>query len=216
MKHINKLIEGSQKFQHKEFKKHQREFEKLAIEGQSPKVLFIGCCDSRVLPNLITNTGPGDLFIIRNIGNFVAPYKPDEDFHSTAAAIEYAVSVLEVEDIIVCGHSHCGAIAALYYEDKKLAQEELIHVRAWLGLGKGAKELVEKLAPDATKEDKLTMTEEISVLFQLENLLTYPAVKKRVAEGKLFLNGWHYDIEHGEIFAYDEECKEFKPLIYER
>ena len=213
MKQIHKLIHGSQRFQHGEFKKHQYKFEKLAQEGQSPKVLFIGCCDSRVLPNLITNTGPGDLFIIRNIGNFVAPYKPDEDFHSTAAAIEYAVSVLEVEDIIVCGHSHCGAISALYYDEEKLAKEELIHVKQWLGLGKVAKELVEEMADDASHEDKLTMTEEVSVLFQLDNLLTYPAVKKRVEAGKLFLNGWHYDIESGEIFAYDEESEEFQPLI---
>jgi len=212
MKHIRKLIQGSKRFQNREFKQHKRTFEKLATEGQSPKVLFIGCCDSRVLPNLITNTGPGDLFIVRNIGNFVAPYKPDEDFHSTAAAIEYAVTVLEVQDIIVCGHSQCGAIGALY-KQKKLENADLVHVKTWLNLGMPAKELVEELEPEASKEDKLTMTEELSVLFQLENLMTYPTVKKRVESGELALNGWHYDIESGEIAAYDDDKEEFLPLI---
>ena len=214
MRDIHKLIQGSQRFQNKEFKKHRRTFEKLAIQGQAPKVLFIGCCDSRVLPNLITNTGPGDLFIVRNIGNFVAPYKPDEDFHSTAAAIEYAVTILEVKDIIVCGHSQCGAIGALYTQ-KKLENEDLVHVKTWLNLGMPAKELVEELEPDASKEDKLTMTEELSVLFQLENLMTYPTVKERVEKGILALNGWHYDIESGEIAAFDEEKEAFLPLFTE-
>ncbi len=211
MKHIKQLIHGTERFKKQAFKKHQDKFEKLVSEGQSPKVLFIGCCDSRVLPNLITNTGPGDLFIVRNIGNFVAPYKPDEDFHSTAAAIEYAVSVLEVRDIIVCGHSHCGAIAALYKEEKLEAQE-LIHVKRWLDLGKEAKHFVQQRGKGLSKEDKLTMTEEISVLFQLENLMTYPAVAKRVNEGSLYLNGWHYDIESGEIASYSQEHEEFIPL----
>ena len=215
MKHINKLIAGSQKFKKKTFLQHKHEFQKLVAEGQSPKILFIGCCDSRVLPNLITNTGPGDLFIVRNIGNFVAPYSPDADFHSTAAAIEYAVSVLEVRDIIVCGHSHCGAISALY-KPKKLEEKELVHVKTWLDLGVPAKELVEEMtACEISERDKFTLTEEISVLFQLDNLMTYPAVRKRVEEGELFLNAWHYDIESGEIFAYSDESEEFLPLISE-
>ena len=214
MKNIHQLISGSQKFQEKIFKKHQHKFVKLATEGQSPKVLFIGCCDSRVLPNLITNTGPGDLFIVRNIGNFVAPYKPDEDFHSTAAAIEYAVSVLEVDDIIVCGHSQCGAISALYKESDS-DDKEMKHVKKWLELGIPAKEFVQEHASEASEKDKYTMTEEISVLFQLENLLTYPSVKRRVDNDELNLYGWHYDIESGEIFSYNDEMKEFLPLISE-
>lgn len=214
MKSIQELVRGSYKFQQKAFKQHEDKFKVLATEGQSPKILFIGCCDSRVLPNLITNTGPGDLFIVRNIGNFVAPYKPDEDFHSTAAAIEYAVSVLEVDDIIVCGHSQCGAIAALYKESTS-NDKELIHVKKWLELGAPAKEFVEERASDASEKDKHTMTEEISVLFQLENLMTYPSVKQRVEKGELFLNGWHYDIESGEIFNYDDKREEFIPFIQE-
>ncbi len=212
MKNIKSLIHGSQKFKKSEFKKRKREFEKLAKDGQNPKILFIGCCDSRVLPNLITNTGPGDLFVVRNIGNFVAPYKLDEDYHSTAAAIEYAVNILEVEDIIVCGHSQCGAISALYYDEEKFEKKQTPHVKTWLHLGRDAKDFVQKWGGSLTHEDKLTMTEEVSVLFQLENLLTYPSVRDKVDSEKLSLHGWHYDIESGEIYAYDEELEEFLPL----
>ena len=212
MKNIKSLIQGSQKFKKSEFKKRKREFKKLATQGQNPKILFIGCCDSRVLPNLITNTGPGDLFVVRNIGNFVAPYKLDEDYHSTAAAIEYAVNVLDVEDIIVCGHSHCGAISALYYDDSKFEKKDIPHVKTWLNLGVDAKDFVQEWGGELSKEDKLTMTEEVSVLFQLENLLTYPSVSERVDNERLSLHGWHYDIESGDIYAFDEELEEFMPL----
>ncbi len=212
MKPIHKLIEGSQRFKSKEFKKNKRVFKRLATEGQEPKILFIGCSDSRVVPNLITDTGPGDLFVVRNIGNFVAPYKPDEDFHSTAAAIEYAVNVLEVEDIIVCAHSNCGAIAALYYDPKKFEKKEIPHVKRWLDLGQDARDFVEQWGGTMSEEEKLGMTEEISVLFQLENLMTYPTIEQRVNEGKLSLHAWHYDIKSGEIATYDEEIEDFVVL----
>ncbi len=209
---IRKIIEGSERFQKEKFKRYQHKFEKLVKEGQHPKVLFIGCSDSRVLPHLITNTGPGDLFVIRNIGNFVAPYKPDEDFHSTAAAIEYAVSVLEVKDIIVCGHSHCGAISALF-KKQKLENPSLVHVKRWLSLGEGAKDFVLNHMPEnALKEDILDATEKVSAVMQLDNILTYPVVRKRVEEGSLFLNAWHYDIESGEITYFESEAQEFVPI----
>jgi len=107
---FSSIIKGSEHFKNKDFKKYKNKFIDLVKNGQHPKVLFIGCSDSRVVPNLITQSEPGDLFVMRNIGNFVPPFKPDVDFHGTAAAIEYAVSILKVTDIIVCGHSHCGAI----------------------------------------------------------------------------------------------------------
>lgn len=206
------MIEGSETFRKEKFKKYQHRFEKLVREGQNPKVLFIGCSDSRVLPNLITGTGPGDLFVIRNIGNFVAPYKPDEDFHSTAAAIEYAVSVLEVEDIIVCGHSHCGAISGLFHP-RKLEDPSLVHVQKWLSLGAEAKNFVTAHMPqDASQEDLQEATEKVSALMQLDNLMSYPVVKKRVEEGKLYLNAWHYDIENGEITYYNSQQQDYLPL----
>jgi carbonic anhydrase len=209
---IHDIVEGSETFRKEKFKKYQHRFEKLVKEGQSPKILFIGCSDSRVLPNLITDTGPGDLFVIRNIGNFVAPYKPDEDFHSTAAAIEYAVSVLEVEDIIVCGHSHCGAIGALY-TPHKLESPHLIHVKRWLTLGEDAKAFVTAHMPkDIAKEEILEATEKVSAVMQLDNLMTYPVVRERVEAGKLYLNAWHYNIENGSITYFESDAQEFVPL----
>ncbi len=209
---IHHIIEGSENFRKEKFRKYQHKFEKLVREGQNPRILFIGCSDSRVLPNLITDTGPGDLFVIRNIGNFVAPWKPDEDFHSTAAAIEYAVSVLEVEDIVVCGHSHCGAIGALYTPGK-LENPHLIHVRQWLTLGEDAKRFVsEHMSQEASKAEILEATEKVSAVMQLDNLMTYPVVKERVEAGKLFLNAWHYNIEKGTITYFDSERQEFVPL----
>jgi len=201
---------GHEAFQKIGFKKSKERFKKLVEEGQSPKALFIGCSDSRVMPAMITNSKPGDLFIIRNIGNFVAPYNPDSDFHATASAIEYATSILEVSDIIVCGHSHCGAISALYKEIKQTPEN--IHTIKWLELGHEAKKVALLAHRQSTSEVLHRYTEKISVVYQLDNLLTYPAVKRRVEEGTLFLHGWHYDLEDGTIEYYDDENFEFKPL----
>ncbi len=210
---IHEIIAGSEEFKQDKYKEYEHKFVTLAQKGQSPKILFIGCCDSRVVPNLITNTGPGDLFIMRNIGNFVPPYKPDEDYHATAAAIEYAVSALEVEDIIVCGHSQCGAIATLYKSETLVDNPALVHVKKWLEIGQEAKNFVTGHLPeDTSKDDKLELTEKVSAVMQLDNLLSYPVVKERVESGKLFLNAWHYNIATGEITYYDSHSQEYLPL----
>ncbi len=208
--YLQAFEKGHENFQKVQFNKNKERFKRLADEGQSPKALFIGCSDSRVMPAMITDSKPGDLFIARNIGNFVAPYNPNADFHATASAIEYATSILEVSDIIVCGHSHCGAIAALYTDIEPT--QENIHTIKWLELGKEAKKVAMLAYKNDSKERMLRYTEKISVVYQLDNLLTYPGVKRRVEEGTLFLHGWHYDMEHGDIEYYDDENYEFKPL----
>jgi len=209
-KKLKEFAKGHEAFRSVNFKQNEERFKMLAEEGQNPKALFIGCSDSRVMPAMITNSKPGDLFIIRNIGNFVAPYRPDADYHATAAAIEYAISVLELTDIIVCGHSHCGAIGALYKDIKPT--EENIHTLKWLELGEAPKKIAMMSVPSTDKAALLRYTEKVSVIFQLENLLTYPAVKKRVERGELFLHGWYYDIEDGLIEYYDDEKYEFLAL----
>ena len=209
----NRLAEfekGHKSFQKVKFNQSKERFKQLVSEGQSPKALFIGCSDSRVMPALITGSGAGDLFIVRNIGNFVAPYNPNADFHATASAIEYAVSVLKISDIIVCGHSHCGAIAALYKDIEP--STENIHTIKWLELGQEAKKVALLAHRNSPAEVLHRYTEKISVVYQLDNLLTYPAVKRRVEEGTLHLHGWHYDIENGSIEYYDDENYEFKAL----
>ncbi len=205
---MEKLLKGHQKFKNIKFKKNKDLYLKLVKDGQHPGTLFIGCSDSRVIPGLITGSKPGELFTIQNVGNFVAPYKPDEDYHSTASAIEYAVSVLKVDDIIVCGHSHCGAIKALYKDLDH--NEDLIHTNKWLELGSEAKKVAQLVGGD--KEEILINTEKLSAMFQLENLLTYPAIKRRVDNGDLHLHVWYYKIETGEIEYYDDESGHFVPM----
>ena len=203
---------GHEAFQKIKFKQGQERYKKLVEEGQNPKALFIGCSDSRVMPAMITGSKAGDLFIVRNIGNFVAPYNPTANYHATASAIEYAVSVLEVSDVIVCGHSHCGAIASLFKDIKQTPEN--IHTIKWLELGKEAKKVASLAYKHDNKEIMLRYTEKISVVYQLDNLLTYPAVKRRVEEGTLYLHGWHYFIENGTIEYYDDETYEFKALVH--
>ncbi len=208
---IHDLIAGYGAFRDKQFKKYKNRFIDLVQQGQRPKVLFIGCSDSRVDPALITNSDPGELFVLRNIGNMVPPFSPDNDFHGTAAGIEYAVSVLNVTDIIVCGHSHCGAIDGVYRE---ITDPALIHVKKWLELGKQARDYVEETLKDGESvKKKLEMTERISVVFQLSNLLTYPEVARRVEEGSLSLRGWYYKIKTGELEYYDDDSMTFKPML---
>jgi carbonic anhydrase len=207
---LARFARGHEAFQKVKFAKNEERFKTLVERGQNPKALFIGCSDSRVMPALITGSKPGDLFIVRNIGNFVAPFKPDADYHATASAIEYAVSVLEISDIIVCGHSHCGAIASLFKEIKETPEN--IHTIKWLELGQEAKKMAMLTCKDKGSQELYRYTEKLSVVFQLENLLTYPAVKRGVDEGRIYLHGWHYDIENGNIAYYDDENFEFKPL----
>jgi carbonic anhydrase len=207
---IQDLIDGHEVFKDEKFKKYENKFLDLVKNGQNPKVLFIACSDSRVDPALITNSSPGTLFILRNIGNFVPPFSPDDDYHATAAGIEYATSVLEVTDIIVCGHSHCGAIESLYQDVDDI---KLVHVKRWLELGKNAKKQAERSCNSGVSHrKKLEVTEKFSILFQMKNLLTYPEVKQRVEEGLLALRGWYYNIENGELEYFNDGKSQFMPM----
>jgi carbonic anhydrase len=203
------LLQGNKEFVENLTAEQDERLEKLTVEGQKPTTLFIGCCDSRVSPSIMTNSNIGELFIARNIGNFVAPYGDDKEFHAGAAAIEYAVSVLKVSNIIVCGHSHCGAIESLY-KIKKLDKKKFKSTRKWLTLGKRARKDVKKFVTNkTTKREKLEMTEKLSAIYQLDNLMTYPSVKKRVKKGKLELNVWYYDIQTGVASYYDKDKGDF-------
>lgn len=212
MKRVQALLEGNEHFRKGYFRKHETQLLDLVANGQDPKALFIGCADSRVLPDLITSSPPGSLFVLRNVGNFVAPYKPDEDFHAMAAGIEYAVNALEVSEIIVCGHTHCGAIAALY-EEGGLDDAKFPHTKKWLSLGNTAKTMASlALGADTDKKTLQELTERLSVVFQIENLLTYPYVRERVDEGTLHLHGWIYNVETGEIEYYDPDQCQYQRL----
>jgi carbonic anhydrase len=206
---LEEYAEGNELFR-TYFKKNKESLLELVKSGQSPKALFIGCSDSRVIPDLIVQSNPGDLFVIRNVGNFVPPFKPDEDFHATASGIEYAVSILKVQEIIICGHTHCGACQHLYEE---VEDPSLVHTKKWLELGESAKKsAILSLGSNAPLEKLLRLTEKLSVVKQIENILTYPNVKKRFENGDLHIHGWCYDMETGKIEYYDADSYQFLPL----
>lgn len=196
-----RLIEGLRRFNSEHFPHFKEHYERLVAEGQKPTTLFIGCSDSRLMPGLLTDAGPGELFVVRNVGNFVPPFESDEGFHGTSAAIEFALIVLGVTDIVVCGHSHCGAIAALYDAPNQLTP----HVTRWLELGRDA-----MLEGDVDRE-LLRRTEQRSIALQIARLMTFPVVRERVEKGKVSLHGWYYVIEEGRVYFLDVEDGSFKP-----
>lgn len=188
-------------FQSDYFPLHQQRFQDLVAQGQHPKTLFIGCSDSRLVPYLLTGAGPGELFIVRNVGALVPPYDGSRGLHGTMAAVEYAVLALRVERIIVCGHSHCGAIRAAY----EGVPDEARALRSWLEL------LHEAVLPVQACTEALRRTEERSVVLQLERLMDYPMVRREVEAGRLTLNGWHYVIEQGQVNVFDVKQGAFIP-----
>lgn len=190
---------GHQEFKEVYFKQHEEEFQRLVKQGQAPETLYIGCSDSRVVPNLILGTKPGELFVIRTAGNFVPLYDEEAD-DGVSATVQYAVEVVNVKHIIVCGHSHCGAIKGLYDPlDKKFAV-----LKRWLKWGEEAKAMALKTTNQkASKEQIYKMTEQLSVIYQLKHILSFPYIKKRVEEGKLELHGWYYEIETGDLYFYE-------------
>ncbi len=210
---MKELFDGVIKFQEEDFNDHKELYESLK-QKQDPHTLFISCVDSRVVPNLITNTKPGDLFVIRNVGNIVPPYKESqnlrEGYLATTAAIEYAITILEIQNIIICGHSNCGACEAIYEPPKKL--DETPYVKKWLKLLDPVKEKVLALKP-ASKSKRTWLTELINIEQQLENLMSYPFVEERFDRGELRVYGWYYIIESGEILNYNMITREFKPIV---
>ena len=190
---VEKFLRGISHFQKHVYPKHQDLFEKLAL-GQRPEALFITCADSRIDPSLLTQTKPGELFICRVIGNIVPPY-PDA-IGGVSATIEYAVGVLEVPIVIVCGHTDCGVMKGALNPE---ALKEYPNVTAWLRYA------------EAKHSDLLANTEH-NVVAQLKNLRTHPSVAPRLAEGDLVLHGWVYHIGPGTVSSYDEASKTFRPL----
>jgi carbonic anhydrase len=198
----DELLERLRRFHDDAFPTQRSLFRHLVDDGQHPTTLFIGCSDSRLVPYLLTGAGPGELFLVRNVGAFVPPYDQSQGFHGTAAAIEFAVLNLDVRRIVVCGHSHCGAIRALYGEVPAAAH----NLARWLALGREAALPVAEPGPEA-----LRRTEERAIVLQLERLMDYPMVRERVEQGRLGLHGWHYVIEDGEVHVFDVQRGGFVP-----
>lgn len=204
---MDKLFRGIMEFRREEFERHRELFVELGRQ-QKPHTLFIGCSDSRVVPNLITGSAPGELFIVRNVANIVPPYRNTEEYVATTSAVEYAVQALGVGTIVVCGHSNCGGCAALNKPAGELAH--LPHVRKWLEVSKEVKGRVDRLMTGDTPEEREWLTEQVNVLVQMRNLLTYPYVREKYERDELRILGWHYLIETGEIYNFNDETQLFE------
>lgn len=201
---MEKVISGIVQFQEKAFEERKDLFAELA-NGQSPEVLFITCSDSRIDPNLVTQTEPGDLFICRNAGNIVPPHVKTAG--GMTASIEFGVAALGCKHIVICGHTDCGAMKGALNPG---ALDELPHVQNWLDHARAAVEVVKAKHGHAGHEELNAVTEQ-NVLLQLQHLKTHPAVASRVSSGEVFLHGWVYDIETGEVRCYDESLDAFVP-----
>jgi carbonic anhydrase len=209
---MQQLIEGVHKFRSGEFGNYRALFRKLSQEGQNPHTLFITCSDSRVLAELITQSKPGDLFVVKNVGNIVPPANVRGDTNSTAAAIEFAVENLRVSDIVICGHSQCGAIQALMSEAP--ISPTTPHLRDWLSLAVPVRETMKKNYTHIQEAAaRHTAAAEENVLFGLDNLHSYPCVQNRLMDGSLRLHGWFFKIATAELFAYDPQTRQFGTLV---
>ncbi len=216
---MQKLVQGVKRFQDNVFPARREDFERLAT-GQTPRTLFITCSDSRIDPALLTQTEPGELFVIRNAGNIVPPYGAGGG-GGEGATIEYAIAALGTTDVVVCGHSHCGAMKGLLHPE---AVTEMPLVADWLrqveathrlvkALDTGEQELGDDLsAASRDDEELLSYAVERNVLVQLENLRTHPAVAAALAHRKINLYGWVYHLESGEVDVYDPETARFASL----
>lgn len=204
---MNRLIEGHKQFLAEAFPARKDRFHLLA-EGQAPETLFITCADSRIVPDLILQTQPGDLFICRNAGNVIP--RAGEPAGGVSATIEYAVEVLRVRHLIVCGHSDCGVIRALMNPDNLAGLDSVLD---WLHHVEPAWQYVAEVERNAGELTRHTALTHANVLVQLDNLKTHAYIQRALAEGRLHAHGWYYDILSGQIEHYDEALKKFVPLV---
>ena len=206
-----RLTEGYQSFLAGRFHSERSRYEKLAETGQSPEILIIGCCDSRVSPEAIFDAGPGEMFVVRNVANLVPPCDPDSEssYHGTSAAIEFAVNGLNVKHIVVLGHASCGGVRAFYDDAKPLSRGDFI--RKWMTQIEPVAEGLGESTGDRNADLKRL---ELAVIKQsLNNLLTFPFIRRRVESGELELHGTYFGVATGVLFLRDDATGEFSPCV---
>jgi carbonic anhydrase len=209
MEDIARFIAGFKRFRQHYFDPHEQRFASLQ-QGQKPKVLVIGCSDSRVDPAILTGCAPGELFVVRNVANLVPPCQHDSHHHGVSAALEYAVCHLEIEHIIILGHSGCGGIGALIHGVDNGRPADFIG--PWVGIAQRAKEQVLKELSGKEPDKQARACEQAAILVSLENLLSFPWISERVDAGTLCLHGWYFDIAVGQLYSYAPEAAGFALL----
>jgi carbonic anhydrase len=201
------LLEGYKAFATQRLPAEQSRYRELSVKGQSPEVMVIGCCDSRVSPEAIFDVGPGELFVVRNIANLVPVYQPDANAHGVSAALEYAVTVLKVKHMVILGHAQCGGIRAFVDKIEPLTPGDFIG--KWMQMFIKPGEVVEQREHE-TMAQFVERIEKAAVFRSLENLMTFPFVQKAVEGGQLQLHGAYFGVAEGTLFVLDKATKEFK------
>lgn len=208
---LKDLIEGYRRYRSSWSEAERDLYRQLVEHGQSPKVMVIACCDSRVDPSIILDAKPGSLFMTRNIANLVPPFETGGNYHGTSAALEYAVRALEVEHIIVLGHAHCGGIRALH--ESTAGGSDFI--KQWMDIVKEARDHVRTHCSHEKPATQRRMLEQEAIRVSLRNLMTFPWIAERVKTGALTLHGWHYGLAEGELSALDPASNAFRSLLEE-
>jgi len=206
---LERFIAGFRTFQKDYFGPEVSLFEPLK-QGQSPKVMVIGCSDSRVDPAILTNSAPGEIFTVRNVANLVPPCEEDGGRHGVSAALEFAVCQLEVEHIIVLGHSQCGGINALMSGDCGCNGRSFIS--RWMSIAEQARQKVLAELPDKDPKQQQRAAEQAAILLSLENLRSFPFIDERVNTGAIALHGWYFDIATGELLEYQSDSNAYQKI----
>src|SRR5579863_6334595 len=202
-----RLLEGYRTFRTQRLPTEQSRYRELSERGQFPEVMVIGCCDSRVSPEVIFDAGPGELFVMRNIANLVPVYQPDENAHGVSAALEYAVNVLRVKHIVILGHAQCGGIRAFVDKIEPLSPGDFIG--KWMAMFIKPGEIVEQRSHE-TMQHFVERIEKAAVFRSLENLITFPFVRNAVERGDMRVHGAYFGVAEGSLFVLDQAAKEFR------
>jgi carbonic anhydrase len=208
---IGTFIAGFAEFQEKYFHGEESVYARLR-QGQNPRALVISCCDSRADPGMLMGAGPGDIFVVRNVANLVPPYRNGAEMPGIRADIEFAVKGLNVEHIIILGHSGCGGIRALM-DGEGVDRKEYEFIGAWVSIAAAARERVMRELAGEPEAVKSRACEQGAIQLSLENLMSFPWIRERVQAGAMELHGWYFDIDGGELLAYSPETGRFVPLV---
>jgi carbonic anhydrase len=208
---VTKFLAGFERFQEKYFAGDDSVFTRLR-QGQSPKALVISCCDSRADPGMLMGAGPGDIFVVRNVANLVPPYRNGAEMPGIRADIEFAVKGLNVEQIIILGHSGCGGIRALM-DGEGVTAHNFEFIGTWVSIARAARERVMRELAGESEAVQVRACEHGAIALSLGNLMTFPWIRERVEAGTLALHGWYFDIDAGELLGYSAETAAFAPLV---
>ncbi len=211
MKDIEDLVSGFRRFQRRYFGEQRELYERLVRSGQAPRVMVIGCSDSRVDPAIIMDCDPGDLFVVRNVANLVPPYETGGGYHGTSAALEFAVRGLQVRHVVVLGHARCGGIRALLGELQLAGRAEFIG--PWMSIADPARRAVVRVHGSEPFDDQARACELEAVRVSLENLVSFPFIREAVSGRRLVVHGWYFDIEQGALLSYDAERTRFNAVV---